>query len=468
MADRKVLETKRKIVTFTRNREITNATKLFYKYFTDENPADVEFINTFFLELNRLNLFETGYEMLVETSKWYPNDPDHQTLLESAGKLYVDSLVLQGNNFLFEREDTNNRFDDSLRRSDSLSREKMRGENEKILNGITNKALKCFEKAIAIQPGNLVALNGLKNCYTFLHETEKLAEVQKQIDAKKPDLRHLEFPKSDLIPPEPGTEKISREVDVEADTLNRVRELLNQKKYEEVVAEVDRLHLSHRINVLLLLLKARALGHLRRFKEVDKVMFEAEREGTNLFELKDAKNDLNELRYKLLVKAGDVYLAKAVAMGPSLGLPHFKKARIGLQRALALNPENLDLLDKYYTTLKYLGDEEEAFKTKSMIYILDPKFITTFDNAGTSNLCFLASFAFSDQPGVLNEFRWFRREFLLTSQTGRFANSFYVRHSPAVVRLCRPFPWSRSLFRHLLNFPLLAIRILRFGMSRFR
>ncbi len=465
MADRKVLETKRKIVTFTRNREIANATKLFYKFFTDDNPADVEFINTFFLELNRLNLFETGYEILVETSKWYPNDPDHQTLLESAGKLYVDSLVLQGNNFLYEREDTNNRFDDSLRRSDSLSREKMRGENEKILNGITSKALKCFEKAIAIQPGNLVALNGLKNCYAFLHETEKLAEVQKQIDAKKPDLRHLEFPQPELIP-QPGAEKINREVDVESDTLNRVKELLTQKKFEEVVAEVDRLHLSHRTNVLLLLLKARALGHLRRFKEVEKVMFEAEREGTNLFEFKDARNDLNELRYKLLVKAGDVYLAKAVSMGPSLGLPHFKKARIGLQRALALNPENLDLLDKYYTTLKYLGDEEEAFKTKSMIYILDPKFITTFDNAGTSNLCFLASFAFNDRPLVLEEFRWFRREFLLTSLTGRHVNSFYVRHSPSLVRFCRPFPWSRRLFQHLLYIPLMFIRLMRSGMSR--
>lgn len=465
MSDRKTLETKRKIVTYTRNRETPAAVKLFHKYFTDENPADVEFINSFFLELNRLNLFEIGYQLLEDTTKWHQNDPDHQSLKENAGKLYVDSLVLQGNNFLFEREDTTNRFEDSLRRSDSLSREKMRGENEKILNGITTKALKCFERAREIQPHNILAMNGCKNCYSYLHEYEKLAEVEKLIDARKPDLSHLA-----LGIPEPEADcagaKAKREVDVETSTLLRVKELLTQKKYDEVVKEVDRLHLSHRVNVLLLLLKARALAELRRFKEVDKVIFEAERENLNLFEIRDAKNDINEIRYKLLVKAGDVYLAKAVSMGSSLGQPLFKKAKIGLQRALAMNPENLDLLDKYYTALKYLGEEEEAFRTKANIYNLNPKFITSFDNAGTSNLCFLASFAYEGETAVLNEFRWFRREFLLTSRLGRFLNSKYVRFSPALVQLVKPFPPSVNLFRLLLAVPLWFIRLIKFATIR--
>ena len=84
------------------------------------------------------------------------------------------------------------------------------------------------------------------------------------------------------------------EVDVEDGTLNHVKELLEQKKYDEVVKEVDRLHLSHRVNVLLLLMKAKALAQLRRFKEVDKVIFEAERENSHPFELKDTKNDAVE------------------------------------------------------------------------------------------------------------------------------------------------------------------------------
>ena len=461
MSDRKTLETKRKIVTLTRNREIPAATKLFYKYFTNEKPADLEFISTFFLELNRLNLFEVGYQLLADTSKWFENDPDHQTLFESAGKLYVDSLVLQGNNFIFERDETINRFDASLKRSDSLSREKMRVENEKILNGITGKALRCFEKARAIQPDNLVALAGLQNCYEFLHEAEKLAEVEQAIAAKKPDLSHLELP-TEATGFDGFGKRTDGEVDVEDGTLNHVKELLEQKKYDEVVKEVDRLHLSHRVNVLLLLMKAKALAQLRRFKEVDKVIFEAERENSHPFELKDTKNDLNELRYQLLVKAGDIYLSKAVAMGSSLGLPHFKKARIALQRALALNPENLDLLDKFYTTLKYLGEEEEAFKTKAMIYVLDPKFITTFDSTGTSNLCFLASFAFAGEPRVLDDFRWFRREFLLSNAAGRQLNSIYVRFSPAIVNFCKPLPYAKEILRSILHAPLLVIKLLKY------
>ncbi len=461
MAERRTLETKRKIITLTRNRETPAAIKLFHKFFTDENPADVEFINSFFLELNRLNLFEAGYKILEDTEHWHPDDSEHQTLKESASKLYVDHLVLQGNNYLFEREDTSNRLEDSLRRSDSLSREKMRGENEKILTGITLKALSAFEKANQLQPANLVALSGLKSCFAFLGEKEKLAEVEAAIEARRPDLRRLEFPVQEEGEELTPSARLQKEIDVEENSINEIKGLFAQKKFEEVIKEVDRLHLSHRTNVPMLLLKARSLAELRRFKDVEKVMFEAERENTHLFDFKDTRNDLNELKYKLLIKAADFYLGKATAFGPSLGREHFKKARISLQRALSLNPENLDLLDKYYTALKYLGEEEEAFKTKAMIYVLNPRFVTSFDNAGSSSLCFIASYAFAGEPAAIDDFRWFRREFLIGNRVGRMINSLYMRWSPGVVKSLQRFAGARTITRNFLQIPLFIVKMLK-------
>lgn len=468
MTERKTLETKRKIITLTRNREYHAAIKLFHKYFTAEKPADVEFISSFFLELNRLNLFEAGYRLLADTAPWHPDDPEHESLRENAGKLYVDSLVLQGNNLIFEREEKTSRLEESLKRSDSLSREKMRIENEKILVSITQKAQAVFEKAREIQPDNLVALTGLQNCFQYLGEQEKLDEVENEISARNPlfrrfgDTRPTEQEEQEAREAREAEKFEPQEVDVEEANLNEIRQLLTQKKYEDLVKRVDFIHLSHRTSVPMLLLKTKALAELRRFKDADATLFEAERQNSHFEEVKNVKSDLAELKYRLLTIAGNTYLKKGVAMGPSLGMNHFRKARVSIQRALALNPESLDLLDQYYTALKYLGEEEEAFKTKAVIYNLNPRFVPTFDTATSSALCFIASFAFAGQPGKVDEFRWFRREFLLSSHLGRYFNSIYVRTSPRLVSLAKPVPLAGPFLRMLLMVPLVAIRILRF------
>jgi len=154
-------------------------------------------------------------------------------------------------------------------------------------------------------------------------------------------------------------------------------------------------------------------------------------------------------------------LSKAISLGTSIGADYFRQARKTLEKALTISPENIDLLDKYYTALKYLGDDEEAFKAKAMIYVIDPQFNISFDNAGKSSLCFIASFAFADYPLAIEDFRWFRREFVLSSKPGRSLNSWYVKNSPAAVVMLEKLPGAASISRLLLTVPLLFVRSLK-------
>lgn len=466
ISERKLLETKRKIITLIRNREHSAALKLFHKVFDAENPAEPEFLESFYLELNRLNMFEIGFRMLAETSTWHPGNEAIKDLRNNSAKLYYDSLILQGNNLLFEREEKASRFHDSLRRSDSMSREKMREENEKILTGIAQKALSAFLKAYELNNNSIAALSGMSRCYGILDEKEKFQETEKLLVDKSPTQKLKEKAEellqssSDIIV---GSQEFTpREYDIEEFNLIEIRNLFDQKKFADLIKRVDFLHLSHKISVPMLLLKARAQVELRQFKGYEKTIFEADRQNSYFKEVQLVKNDVNEIKYRLLTKAAETYLKKGLEIGPSLGRAHFEKTVKSIAQALDIIPENVDLLDQLYTAQMYLGNEKEAFKTKALIYTLNQTFITTFDRESSSSLCFIASFAFFDDPGTVNEFRWFRREFLLTSNLGKYLNSLYVLHSPRITSCASNFSGSRALFRFLLHPFLYFIRFLKF------
>ncbi|HMM59381.1 MAG TPA: hypothetical protein PKC25_04530, partial [Candidatus Rifleibacterium sp.] len=59
------------------------------------------------------------------------------------------------------------------------------------------------------------------------------------------------------------------------------------------------------------------------------------------------------------------------------------------------------------------------------------------------------------------EFRWFRREFLIGNRPGRKINSLYVRWSPAVVKALQRFARARIIVRNILQFPLFIVKILK-------
>ncbi|GAB4272424.1 MAG: hypothetical protein Kow0029_10990 [Candidatus Rifleibacteriota bacterium] len=445
----KILEYKKKILSHIRSRENSLALKLFHKHFNIDSPPDPQFVINIYTELNKLDQIELGFRFLDEVASWLPDEAEIQELRNTALKIYFDRLIVDGNRYLTEREEKANKFHDSLKRTDSLSKEKVKEENEKLLRNIANKALESFRKAFEINPDSMAAISGLYRVYCVLQDEENINKFQKLLEEKNPLLY------SSKSESEEKDSVVSHEFDIEEFNINEVKNLFEKNKYEEVIQRVDFLHLTHKISVPLLILKAESLVSLKRFKEADKVIFEAEKQNSHLKEVRELKNHIYEIKYNLLSKAGELYLKKALELGPSLGEKHFKKARICLKKALDIFPENIELLDQQYTVLRYLNETEEAFKTKAMIYLLNNRYIPTFDKEGANSFCFLATYAYKRDSKELMVFRWFRREFLLTSNIGKYLNCVYVRNSQKILSLSRKYSISPAIFRAVL-FPIYA------------
>ncbi|PKL48921.1 MAG: hypothetical protein CVV42_07970 [Candidatus Riflebacteria bacterium HGW-Riflebacteria-2] len=464
--EKKILEYKRKIISLMRSREHSSALKLYHKTFTAESPADPEFLESFYIELNKVNMHEVAFETLQEATAWHPDNEHVEELYKNATGIYFDNLVLHGNNLLFERDDKETKFTESIKKADSLAREKMREENDKILAAIVHKAMETYRKALELREDSVPALSGLMRCHQILGENELVEEINARIEELSPALRSREKSRQELareaeLAEEERKREAARELEMEESAVENIRKLFQEKKYHDVIQQVDELHLSYRTTVPLLLLKARSFAELRRFKAADQTIIEAEQHNRNINEVLEIKNSINETKYGILCKAADVYLHKALELGLSLGEGHFRKAQKCLVKSLEYVPENIDLLDKLYTTQKYLGEREDSYKTKAMIYVLNKKYVTAFDRESSASLCFIASFAYEGEPAIINDFRWFRREFLLTSRAGMALNCLYIRFSPAVTVSAAKFSFSRPLFRTLLYPVRLMIGVLQ-------
>ena len=443
---RRILEAKEKVISLMKNRGTEAAMKFFHKHFNRELPPDVGFLKRFYEELSKVKAYEEAFILLNDTAKFIEKTSDFNDLLDDSRKIYHDHLLARGNQALTERDEKAATFAEGLRRTDSLSRDKVRVENEKILLNICKKGLEFFKKALTLNNESIGALTGLHRCYKILEDEEKLKEVNEILEernphqiAKKTDARdaHIEFE--------------YKEFDIEEFHIKEVETLYYKKKYAKVIKKVDQLHMSHKISVPLMILKIESLVALKKFKEADRAYEEADRQNTHLKELHELANQVKEIKFKLLTKALDVYLRKGLELGKSLGEKHFKKARKCVRRALDIYPDNVELLDKLYTIYQYLGQTEEAFKVKARIYTLNSKFITAFDKESNTSLCFLATFAYDNNPAKLDIFRWFRREFLLTSKLGQKINSSYVKFSPKLLEKIQYNKYAKPIFLLLLE-----------------
>ena len=107
------------------------------------------------------------------------------------------------------------------------------------------------------------------------------------------------------------------------------------------------------------------------------------------------------------------------------------------------------------------GENEEAFKIKAAIYSLKSNFKTTYDSSYNQTLCFIATYAFYDKPSIVNDFRWFRREYLLNNRFGREINSLYVCVSSQLTKALDKNNTIREIFRIILYFPFFIIKLLQ-------
>lgn len=460
LSGNKILENKRKIVTRTRAKDTGSAVSLFFDTFSSYYPADLEFLNTFFTELTRINDYECFYTIIQKTSEWYKDNDEYALLSSNVTKLYIDNLILQGNNFIFERNERIEHIKRNTRRGD-VNRDKKNFDNDKLLGSFCERALEAFEKAYNLAPDSLPALNGLKNCYDFAGDFENLEKVLTAIEK-------LLMKKRGIVVEETEVESAEAKQEAELAAFNQfhteftaITQLFNDERNDEFLEFFDEINNPERPYIPLILLKARVLARIRKFKESDELIKVAEKENSHFPELNEAKSEIKLIKHRLYRKAGTYYLERALHKGITFGKLEFFKAKEAIENAIYFVDDDIELYNQYYTVLKYLRLENEAFKIKGIIYSMDPSYTTSFDKQLNSKMCFIASYAYADEPNQVDLFRWFRREFLLSSQPGRAFNCFYIRHSPRLVKLAQKIPFSKLFFKTLLFLPLIAVKTLK-------
>ena len=462
----KTVEVKRKIISLIRNREYKEALKVFHKNFTAEKPAELEFIKNIYVELNRLDLNKENFELLAQIGIWYPESVEFQDIFENATNTYVGSLILQANNINFQRIEKAKSLEDSLKRADSLTREKMQVENTKQLNALNEKSKELFKLAVSLSPKNLTAYKGWLECCRVAGDTEEEKEVQDIIDSLSPSYK-------DKVAALKSTQSENQEVkeevkEVQVDPYAEYEKLFNEKKYSELIELIEKNESSNDFPDKAILLKARALVELKQFKAADKALFDAERVSSDYHSLKETQEAIAEIKLKLYVKAGSHFLAKGIKIGFPLGIQNFQKAKFCFMKASEINPDDINILDQAYSALKYLGEDEEAFRIKATIYSLKSNFKTTYDSTYNQTLCFIATYAFYDKPWIVNDFRWFRREYLLNNRFGREINSLYVCLSSRLTKALEKNYFIREVFKTILYFPFFIIKLLQLLKSNRR
>lgn len=462
---KKQVNQKNKILSYIKKGETETGIKLLRKFFSDKNPPDTVFMSAVYEELNKTEQTELAFHVIEEFSKALFEDEDYQKLRENARRVYFNSLLSEGNKLLAERDERASKFEEALKRVDSLAKDKVSENNAKILTNMTNKALAVLSKAFELEPKNVSVLSGMYRCHKLLNDEEKSSMISSILEEVSPLISGKNKNKETI-----SSEGIltAKDFNIEDFNIKEVEKLLENKKYQKVIDKVDTLHLSHKLSVPLLTLKTEALIALKRFHEADKTVDEADKTNTCLKEVQMLREQVKEIKFDLLSKAGETYLKKGLEFGKSLGKNHFVKAKKCLIKAIEIYPHNLELYDHLYTVHKYLDETEEAFRAKANIYRLNKNHIPSFDREGANSLCFLASYAYFETPTKLEDFRWFRREILLCSNFGRYLNRVYVRMSPGVVKFSKSNGIKPSVFRLLLFPARLFLKLLRWFQNLYR
>ena len=320
----KTVDVKRKIISFVKKREVKDALKLFHKNFTNENPADLEFNKNLCVELNRLDLYKEKFDLLCQIAVWFPDSIEFQDIFENATQTYVSKLILQANNIKFERLEKENSLKESLKRADSITRERMQLENAKQLQALNEKCKELYKLAVKYSPNNLTAYKGWLDCCIIADEKEEIEELEKKIEELSPSRKT----QKNISENEDNEEIVEHKIDIN----DECEVLFQDKKYEDLINKIDTLDNKESLLSKTLLYKARALVELKRFKDADKALFEAEEHNTDYYLLKQTKEDINSIKLNLYLKAGAFSLENGIKLGVPLGQKNFLKAKFCLQK----------------------------------------------------------------------------------------------------------------------------------------
>lgn len=457
LPDAKILDFKRKITNRVKSKDYANAKKLFFKAFNKHYPVEVEFLSSMYFDYSKTGDFALFYDLLDEIKSWYEDDNDFNQLMADVSRVYVDALILKGNNHVFERNERVEYIKKNYKQANDPAKAKQVFDDDKLLSNYSKQAFNCFEKASEIAPDNISALNGLKDCYEFSGDNSNYEAVLKKIEGILIGGRIQAEKEEDKKESE---EELAKKAYLEfQENMEKITNLFNEEKNEEFLEMYKKLFNPLNPYTPLVLLKARLMARMRKFKECDALIEQAEKDTTHLPAVNEAKKEIKELKSILYKKAAEYYLEKALEKGASFGQEDFSIAREALENIITPVTQDLDVYDMYYTVLKYLKDDSKAFEVKGIIYSIDPTYVTTFDKNSRSRLCFIASFAYEKTPIEVEYFRWFRREYLLNSYYGRLVNCLYVKLSPHLVHLAKKIKYSDIFFRAILYIPLSFIKL---------
>lgn len=466
--NRKVIEDK--ILFFIKNRCYIDANHLFKETFTQESPPAKNLVLRMFLEYKNQEAYVEAFDFLRRVIPWFPEDPELVEAEKLARRLLYDLLVVKGNAI---RDSALAKTREILEISHSVGkghRQKLIEENQKSVISTVQKAIEVFREAHELIPDGIDALWGMYHCYQDMGRHDEAAEYQTRIKA----LTDLEAgvvasaPANEASggataaaattgrpPPEvPPLEKVTsvsqkiREIDAHLDEANRH---FLEDRADEALAVVERILAIDPDHLRGLLLGLRCHLDRRHFHQAEKYLERAMRLYPTDEDVQLARSRFAEGKYNALTDGGSEFLRKGIELGPMLGNQFFESAIRCFEQAVAINPEDILVLDQLFTALQFMGREDKARHVRVEIYQLDPGFVTTWEKSQEQSLCFLAGMAFADEPAAVAALRTVRREWLTPFRFGRVLLRGYVRFSPLLVRWWSGTGWPVAPWRWLLR-----------------
>ncbi len=425
--------------------------------FGPAKPPAFDFIQRIFTELNRQGRNREAWDFMTQVAVWVQRHPEVQRMLETARRIYYDSLLVEGNNVMEAARQKLQVFAESLEGMDALHRDRIEKENRQTLEDLYREALRIYQLAHEVSPRALGALTGMFRCHKELRNQAEAAELSRLIEevyAEEPAdakaKKDAEGEEEETPSPTPELLEIrSVPADLEVE-MRRIQEMFDRGEKDETIAALDLLLLGNPQFIPGLLLKARVLASRREFKPAQRLIDEATRIDARDKRVQEARIEFLEHKFKLLVAGASEFLDQGLRLGTLLGRSFFERALVCINQGLEICPDDLTLLDQRYTCLVYLERMEEAREARKDLYIAAPQYVASFERENRSALCFLAGFAYEGRPGALEAFRTLRREWLVPFPAGRTFIAWYCRHAPGWVALARARRWPPSLFRALL------------------
>ncbi|HNW36731.1 MAG TPA: hypothetical protein PKM25_17465, partial [Candidatus Ozemobacteraceae bacterium] len=397
-----------------------------------------------------------GYELLTLSTTMLPHNSQLAEAFELAKKLYYDSLIAQGsNNFQTARQKAQ-MFAERNTGIDTLARARLDAENERTVQELFDSAVSVLERARSLIPESIPAYSGLLRCYKHMGNTAKAAETQRILDRLVSTGRlPVGSIENDELPPLSQTPDFSSappplNPGIE---LERIHNFLRERDFDAALTSIERLLIQDPRLIEALHLKVRIFTEKRLYHPASIILKRAFEIDPYNETTKQLQIDFLESKLKALSHGADVFLKKALKLGPSLGRDYFRRAAKLLQKSIVIAPDELSLLDQLYTCYMYLDDDRQAALIRREIALINPNYVTTIARFRRSSLCFLAGYAYDEAPESLEPFRRIRRR-LIRKRAGRYVVTWYSRLSPILIETAKALRVPRLLFRMFL-FPLL-------------